>query len=221
MNISSILITILGIIVILALYVVSRVSKNNLPNKEISSLPELKDKDGQLFTSILDDIPASDDLTPAIQTISANKNTNNEKVVQANDTQSKTKQLVLFISAKDKEGLKGDLVKQVLESNDLRLGDKDIYHYFVEDDSANKKSLFRVANGVSPWTLTTDDLHQKHIMGLSLVMLIPNAISNEKSLSIYFDSAESIAKSLNGVIKNQQQEIMTEAEKLKLLADFS
>ena len=60
MNISSILITILGIIIILALYVMSRVSKNNIPKKDITKLPDIKDTEGKLFTSVLDDIPSSD-----------------------------------------------------------------------------------------------------------------------------------------------------------------
>jgi len=206
MNISSILITIVGIIIIIALYVVSRIGQSNMPKKEISMLPDIKDDNGDVFTSILDDIPASDGSTPV----------DNKKTTTKDSTAKQ--QLVLFISAanvsaEDNQGLDGDLIKKTLLNNGLSLGDKDIYHYLVENSTEGKEkkatSLFRVANGVEPWTLTDKDLDKKQLAGLSMVMLLPNIIDNKVALKIFIEMADTIAEQTNGVLKNQQQEILT------------
>ena len=212
MNISSILITIVGIIIIIALYVMSRSGQNKLPKKEGSKLPDIKDDNGDVFTSILDDIPASDGMTPAI---------NNNQTQDSRDKQ----QLVLFISAKNEQSLDGNLVKQALLKNGLRFGDKDIYHLFIESVIQNSpvrnpqqnNSLFRVANGVEPWTLKDQDLDEKQIVGLSMVMLLPTLIENKEALQIFIEKAESIAKQTNGVLKNQQQQILTDDDRKAIL----
>lgn len=212
MNISSILITIVGIIIIIALYVMSRSGQNKLPKKEGSKLPDIKDDNGDVFTSILDDIPASDGMTPAI---------NNNQTQDSRDKQ----QLVLFISAKNEQSLDGNLVKQALLKNGLRFGDKDIYHLFIESviqkspvrNPQQSNSLFRVANGVEPWTLKDQDLDEKQIVGLSMVMLLPTLIENKEALQIFIEKAESIAKQTNGVLKNQQQQILTDDDRKAIL----
>ena len=212
MNISSILITIVGIIIIIALYVMSRSGQNKLPKKEGSKLPDIKDDNGDVFTSILDDIPASDGMTPAI---------NNNQTQDSRDKQ----QLVLFISAKNEQSLDGNLVKQALLKNGLRFGDKDIYHLFIESvtqkspvrNPQQSNSLFRVANGVEPWTLKDQDLDEKQIVGLSMVMLLPTLIENKEALQIFIEKAESITKQTNGVLKNQQQQILTDDDRKAIL----
>jgi len=206
MNISSILITIVGILIIIALYVVSRIGQINMPNKETSLLPDIKDDNGDVFTSILDDIPASDGSMPAVN-----------KKEPAKDSTTK-QQFVLFISAANvsadnNQGLDGDLIKQTLLNNGLTLGDKDIYHYLVKSSRELKDkqstSLFRVANGVEPWTLTDKDLYKKQLAGLSMVMLLPNTIEDKAALKIFIEMADTIASQTNGILKNQQQETLT------------
>ena len=67
MNITSLLITLAGIIIIVALYIISRISQSKLPQNQSSRLPNLEDESGDRFTSILDDIPARDGSTPPIE----------------------------------------------------------------------------------------------------------------------------------------------------------
>lgn len=207
MNISSILITIVGIIIIIALYVVSRIGQSNMPNKETSLLPDIKDDNGDTFTSILDDIPASDGSSPSV---------NNETPTKvSNDKQ----QLVLFISAADDQGLDGDLIKQALLGNELSLGDNDIYHYLIENMNKQQQltSLFRVANGVEPWTLRDQDLDKQQLVGLSMVMLLPNIIESKTALTMFIEKADAIAAQINGVLKNQQQEILSAEDRKAIL----
>lgn len=209
MNISSILITIVGIIIIIGLYVVSRVGRNNMPTKETSQLPDIKDENGDAFTSILDDIAAKDGSSPVLQKDVASK-TNNAK-----------QQFVLFVSTIDNaQGLDGDLIKQTLLDNGLSLGEKDIYHYLVEGKSENNElqtsSLFRIANGVEPWTLKDEDLEKKQLVGLSMVMLLPTVIDNKAALKIFIEKADKIAKQTRGVLKNQQQQILSPEDRASM-----
>ena len=229
MNITSILITIVGIIFIIALYLMSRISQSKFPKIQDTLLPDIKDENGDKFTSVLDDIPARDGSTPAprpqpVQDTELTGSDSNTKSVDDKKTDSSANnqqtQIVLFISAKDGNGLDGNSIKQSLIRNGLSFGDKDIYHYLVET-SINKQtvqnSLFRIANGIDPWTLTDNDLIDKKLPGLSIVMFIPAQSDNKESISILLKSVEKIASDVNGVIKNQQQQILTDKDKSLLL----
>lgn len=215
MNISSILITILGIIIILALYVMSRLGQNKVPQHNDTKLPEIKDADGNPFTSILDDIPASDK-SDNLNASSLEKTSSKNEVTTENKPEASKKQLVLFISANDEKGLDGSLVKRALIDNGLSLGDKDIYHYNI-DDNNQSNSLFRVANGVEPWTLTDEDLDDQMIVGISIVMLLPNFINNNEATQIFLTKADAITQQVNGILKNQHQERLSTADRSDII----
>ena len=217
MNITSILITIVGIIFIIALYLLSRISQSKLPNKDVSLLPDIKDENGDPFTSILDDIPARDGIKSttvksSAVVKSAFQNTAGSKTI---DIQPIEQQIVLFISAQDEQGLDGNLVEKSLIKHGLQLGDNDIYHYF--DEALDSKSLFRIANGVDPWTLTKKDLINKKLAGLSVVMLPNNNIHGKTAVSILLEIVESLTKDINGILKNEQQQLLTQQDKEILL----
>ena len=241
MNITSLLITLAGIIFIVALYIISRISQSKLPSKQTSRLPNLKDENGTRFTSVLDDIPARDGSTPepdnlvqetdnnksdkSTETISETnvKTTKNDNNKNENTVSNKTEQQqhILFITGRNENGLDGKLVQQALIANGLVLGDMDIYHYFpVMKDSvpeSEKYSLFRIANGVSPWTLKPEDLLSKKLAGLSIVMITPTKINDSEAISLFISLSEKICKQIGGVLKNQQQQLFTAKEKKYLL----
>lgn len=241
MNITSLLITLAGIIFIVALYIISRISQSKLPSKQTSRLPNLKDENGTRFTSVLDDIPARDGSTPepdnlvqetdnnksdkSTETISETnvKTTKNDNNKKENTISNKTEQQqhILFITGRNENGLDGKLVQQALIANGLVLGDMDIYHYFpVMKDSvpeSEKYSLFRIANGVSPWTLKPEDLLNKKLAGLSIVMITPTKINDSEAISLFISLSEKICKQIGGVLKNQQQQLFTAKEKKYLL----
>jgi cell division protein ZipA len=229
MNITSILITIVGIIFIIALYLMSRISQSKFPKIQSTQLPDIKDENGAKFTSVLDDIPARDGSTPLprpaenFETDFVDSSTDRKTGSKHIETERNTQQtqIVLFISAKDENGLDGNTVKQSLIKNGLSFGDKEIYHYIFEssvNNQKNKKSLFRVANGVDPWTLTDQDLVDKKLVGLSIIMFIPTKTNNNKAIQVLLNSVEKIANDVNGLLKNQQQQILTQKDKELLLS---
>ncbi len=208
MNITSILITIVGIIVIIALYLISRLSISKLPKQQATSLPDLKDEEGNQFTSVLDDIAATDGVKPNSKTSFKHKNApekQSSKEIKTNDNQ-----LILFISPKSEKGLEGNKIKQSLQDNGLVLGDKNIYHYFQSQQ--DKTSLFRVANGVEPWTLTDDDLNKKHLKGLSLVLQIPKDMNESSAKQTFYSLSYKISQALNGILKDENQEILSQGK---------
>jgi len=230
MTITSLLITLVGIIVIVALYIMSRIAQSKLPKKNTSILPTLKNEDGTPFTSILDDIPARDGSvsTPTkTSTVSTPEVAHSEEtIIEETTTTEPVKEVeqiqhILFISSKDGTGLDGNLVKQGLEKNGLVFGEMDIYHYMVDIDPASgpeKFSLFRVANGISPWTLTANDLDNKKVAGLSVVLLTPTKIDNDIAIKTFLSVSENLAKNISGVLMNQQQQPFSAQDRKQLLS---
>lgn len=241
MDIISLLITLIGIVIILGLYIIGRVSRNKLPQAQaVDNVPDLLDESGTRFTSVMDDIPARDGLkrqqnkTPDVNQIipdtqnsnndptgstqnSTDKQDNNKTVTTPTTTESQkspvtdkaipSQQLILFIAAKNASGLDGNRIHDVLSKHGLSLGDMDIYHYYYDHPvDHSKSSLFRVANGVAPWTLRPQDLRNQKLPGLSLMMQIPTPVDDIKAIEFYLSTAQKITTSLEGSLKNDQQQ---------------
>ncbi|MEE9445543.1 MAG: cell division protein ZipA C-terminal FtsZ-binding domain-containing protein, partial [Cocleimonas sp.] len=144
----------------------------------------------------------------------------NEARTSASDETAKkerqAKQLILFISANDETGLDGNLVAKALTANNLKLGDKDIYHYYTEN-KLSKSSLFRVANGTEPWTLTTKDLQDKKLAGLSIVMSLPSPIEDKKAVKLLISVSKDLCKKINGSLKNHKQQAFTRNDEKEIM----
>jgi len=228
MDITSLIITFVGIIIILALYIISRISRSKLPQEKAVRLPNLKNEDGTMFTSVLDDIPARDGYTPTVnsnpQKVAPNTAAStDEKGIPASSQKNadSQKQPILFISANDEAGLDGNLVAKVLKKNGLVFGEFDVYHYLVNIDNISEKtSLFRIANGVAPWTLTKDDLHNKKLAGLSIVLVMPCKIDQSEAVKAFVAISHKISIEVNGVLKNDQQQLFTPKDESLLLSSL-
>jgi cell division protein ZipA len=222
MNITSLLITLAGIVIIIGLYLMSRFTQSKLPQAHETKIPNLKNKDGSQFTSLLDDIPARDGSFPKKRqktveeadnsdgsTAPIESKTEDTPITDTTQT-AKTQQLILFISAEGAEGLDGNIIEKTLKKNKLTLGENDVYHYYVENEfiktESNQISLFRVANGVSPWTLKAADLKDKKLSGLSIVMSYPTKVNSGRAIKTYIAFAKELAEKTNGALKNQEQQ---------------
>lgn len=215
MDITSLIITIVGITIILALYIISRISRSKLPQEKAVRLPNIKNEDGTQFTSILDDIPARDGSTPTLKSTNSKKATPEASVDNNVVNNTNEKQPILFISSNDEASLDGNLVSKVLKKNNLVFGEFDVYHYLIND--AEKNSLFRVANGIAPWTLKKEDLHNKSVAGLSIVLITPCKIDKAEAVKTFVAISHKISLEVNGVLKNDQQEIFTPKDETMLL----
>ena len=231
MDITSLIITFVGILIILALYIISRISRSKLPQEKAVRLPNLKNEDGTKFTSVLDDIPARDGYTPTVKS-NTGKTSPNSTTAETNSEAKETppssqkntdsqKQPILFISANDEAGLDGNLVAKVFKKNGLVFGEFDVYHYLVNiENEPEKTSLFRIANGVAPWTLSKEDLHNKKLAGLSIVLVTPCKIDKSEAVKAFVAISHKISLEVNGVLKNDQQQVFTPKDESLLLSSL-
>ena len=188
MDLISLFITIIGIIALLGLYVTSKAYSQASPANKKTTISHYTDAEGNRLTSVLADIPATDGSTPVVRSSNA-ENTGGAK-------KQETVQLVLFISAKYSEGLDGNRILQTMKELKMEFGEMNIFHYILDSG----ESLFRVANGVEPWTLIPEEMKNIHTPGLSLILQTPTPIDDHEALALFIDTAEKMAKSIQGTL---------------------
>ena len=213
MDIVSILITLAGIIIMIALYIMGRISQNKLPKKQDGSIPRINDDFGVVTSSILEDAPATDGSTPLVIEETTLSNEGGEL---SRKQSNKAQQVVLFIAADEGKALSGNKINEVLPKYQLSFGDMDLFHYPIEDNGVPSK-LFSIANGVSPWTLNPDELANSETPGLSVMMQLPSPIDDRDAIEILVSTTQLIAKDLGGSLKNGNQEVFSKQDALDLM----
>ena len=208
MDIVSILITVAGIIVMIALYIMGKISQNRFPKEQDNSIPRISDDFGEVTSSIMEDIPATDGSTPVVA----------EETITASDAPTKERkqavtprQVVLFIASEEGKMLDGNKINEVLPQYHLKFGEMDLFHYPVEEDGVPSK-LFSIANGIQPWTLNPDDLKDSETPGLSVMMQLPTPLDDRDAIEILVSTTQMIATDLGGTLKNGNQETFSKTD---------
>lgn len=208
MDIVSILITVAGIIVMIALYIMGRISQNKFPKQSDNTIPKVNDDFGKMTSSVLQDLPATDGSTPVVV---------EETILARPRKQAVTpRQVVLFIAAEEGKTLSGDRISEVLPQYQLRFGDMDLYHYPVEDNGV-PANLFTVANGIKPWTLSPEDLKGSETPGLSIMMQLPSPIDDIDAIEILISTTQMVAEELGGTLRNTDQETFSHEDATALI----
>jgi cell division protein ZipA len=209
MDYISLFITIIGILALIGLYFMSkRYGQTPSSNKKMT-ISMHTDSRGKQLSSVMADIPASDGSTPTVT--ATQKKAPPEAPAKTLEQEAVTEkvQLILFISAKDTEKeLDGNLILQAMGKLDCHFGEMDIFHYLLE-----RESLFRVANGVAPWTLIPDDIKNTTTPGLSLIMEAPTSfdgVDDSKLLTFFIETAKKLAEIIHGEVRNIQQEAFSD-----------
>ena len=217
MNIVSILITLAGIIAILALYIISKLSQQKQPKDKIIIIPKIHDEDGHLMSSVLGDFSAADGSTPPPIINRDEEPKKAEKKIKP----VKERQIVLFIAALDESGIDASKIPAVLEKHNLQFGEMDIYHYLMNTEQEKSASIFRIANGIKPWTLVPDELMGTVTPGLSIIMQLPAIANDHAAMELFISHAEGIARDLKAQLKNSQQANFSAVDKEELLLSVS
>lgn len=202
MDIVSILITVAGIIVMIALYIMGRISQNRFPKEQDTSIPRINDDYGAVTSSVKEDIAATDGSTPVITEESV---TASSMPVKERKQAVTPRQVVLFIAADEGTMLSGNKIMEVLPEYHLKFGEMDLFHYPIEDDGEPSK-LFSVANGIKPWTLNPEDLKDAETPGLSVMMQLPTPLDDRDAIEILVSTTQMIATDIGGTLKNGNQE---------------
>ena len=226
MELISLVIMALGLVALVAIYILSRISRRDLPQKRDESVPVLRDKDGNPISSVLEDVPARDGKRPA-----ANARILSDAMMSGVATPSATSdvalepensvilppQLVLFVAADIDAGFAGEEVLKALDNAGLRFGDMGIFHRIINHDGT-EVCLFSVANGVKPWTLVPEELIEQATPGLSMILNLPSPIANGDAIHDFLRTAERLTGDLGGVLKDQDQQAITADSRASLLA---
>jgi cell division protein ZipA len=128
---------------------------------------------------------------------------------------------VLFIAALDAAGIDGNKIPAVLEKHNLHFGEMDIYHYILNTKKEKNTSIFRIANGVKPWTLVASELKNTVTPGLSIILQLPSVTDDHAVMELFISRAEGIAIDLGAQLKNARQENFSVIDKEELLFSVS
>lgn len=220
MEIVSLIIMIIGLLALIFIYWASRRTRQDLPQQshQRSSMNSITAEDGSEISSVAVDLPARDGKSPNVNartiiddweqrpSTSATEATTTEpeQVLEA------PSQLIMFIAAEQADFV-GTEVLSALDNAGLQFGEMNVYHRMILTETG-EQSLFYVANGIKPWTLVPDEIAETTTPGLSLILNLPSPINNREAIHDFVKTAERLNQQLAGVIKNQNQEVISEAE---------
>jgi cell division protein ZipA len=204
MELISIIIMLLGIAVLIALYFMSKSARADMPKEKDIKIQEIRGEDGRLASSIKDDIPGKN--SPVTE---PDENAP-RKVI-------KETQFALFIAATDENGMDCNRLLEVFDHLGLEYGDMSLFHRMVLADGG-ESSLYKIANGVEPWTLNPDDIKDTMTPGLSIVMDLPSPVDDAEAIDDFVVMANRIASAMDATLMNSRQEVFNETDKAEMLA---
>lgn len=116
--------------------------------------------------------------------------------------------LIINIMAQKGEMFNGaDLLDIVLRCG-LRYGSMDIFHRY-SDTKGDGALLFSMANMVRPGTFDLDAMDEFTTPGVSLFMTLPIDADSMQSFDLMAETAQAIAQTLGGELKDEQRSAMT------------
>ena len=216
MDIVSILITVALVILMIAFYIMGRMSQNKLPKEHDKSIPRINDDYGEVTSSIMEDLPATDGSTPVV--VESEPEFVEEDISEVKSAVT-PRQIVLFIAAKEGKMLSGDKILETLPKYQMVFGEMDLFHYPITDNGGPSK-LFSIANGVEPWTLNPKDLAGSETPGLSIMMQLPSPIDDRDAIEILVSTTQLISQDIDGELKNDSQKIFSKQDAEALMASL-
>lgn len=115
--------------------------------------------------------------------------------------------LVMHVIPHDERGFSGEDILFLVNSCDLRYGDKGIFHRF-ESENGNGKIQFSMANSINPGTFDLNTLINERIHGLSLFMSLPGPKKAMDAFEVMTEMASMIARKLGGEVHDETHSIM-------------
>ncbi len=115
--------------------------------------------------------------------------------------------LVTHVIPHDEEGFCGEDILYLVNSCDLRHGEKEIFHRF-EKENGEGRIQFSMANSFNPGTFNTDTLLHERIHGLSLFMSLPGPEKAMDAFEAMTEMASVIARNLGGDVLDESHSIM-------------
>ncbi len=115
--------------------------------------------------------------------------------------------LVTHVVPHDEDGFCGEDILYLVNSCDLRHGEKDIFHRF-EKKHGEGYIQFSMANSFNPGTFNPDTLLHERIHGVSLFMSLPGPDNAMDAFEAMTEMAAVIGRSLGGDVHDETHSIM-------------
>ncbi|RYZ77955.1 MAG: cell division protein ZipA, partial [Proteobacteria bacterium] len=115
--------------------------------------------------------------------------------------------LIINIMAHKGEAFKGNELLDIVLKCGLRYGSMDIFHRY-SDTKGEGALLFSMANMVKPGTFDLDAMDEFTTPGVSLFMTLPIDADSMQSFDLMAETAQAIAQTLGGELKDDQRSVM-------------
>lgn len=116
--------------------------------------------------------------------------------------------VVMHIMAKKEQLFEGSQLLEALLANGLRFGEMGIFHRHQYEDGSGPVH-FSVANSVKPGTFNLDAMDDFETPGVTLFMNLEGLSNALDSYAVMIKAAQSIAKSLQGELKDENRSALT------------
>ncbi len=130
--------------------------------------------------------------------------------------------LVTHVIPHDEEGFCGEDILYLVNSCDLRHGEKGIFHRF-EEEGGEGCIEFSMANSFNPGIFDPETLMHERIYGVSLFMSLPGPVKAMNAFESMTEMASVIARNLGGDVHDETHSIMalqTIEHNRQLVRDF-
>jgi len=115
--------------------------------------------------------------------------------------------LVTHVIPHDEEGFCGEDILYLVNSCDLRHGEKEIFHRFEQEEGEGCVQ-FSMANSFNPGTFDPETLLHQRIHGVSLFMSLPGPEKAMNAFEAMTEMASVIARNLGGDVHDETHSIM-------------
>jgi cell division protein ZipA len=115
--------------------------------------------------------------------------------------------LVTHVVPHEEEGFCGEDILYLVNSCDLRHGEKEIFYRF-EQEGGEGPIQFSMANSFNPGTFNLDTLLHERIYGVSLFMSLPGPTKAMDAFEAMTEMASVIARNLGGDVHDETHSIM-------------
>lgn len=117
--------------------------------------------------------------------------------------------LALTVVTAEDKGFKGNDIAAALNFVDMAPGEMAIFHRYLPGQYV--QTLFSVANLLAPGTLKPSELPTLQTQGLVIFMRLPSPANGLLAFDAMLDAADKIAKRLNGQLRDEHRQTLTEA----------
>lgn len=115
--------------------------------------------------------------------------------------------IVISVFANDETGFENADIMRVILACGMRFGDMNIFHRNERDDGKGAIQ-FSMANAIKPGTFDLNSMEGVYTPGITFFLSLPGPEDSMKAFEYMLETAQCVAKNLNGVLKDEQHSDM-------------